>query len=219
MFKWASDGLDHASSDSESSEGLDGREGQDGRDYRPSCLMSLHLIERFLNQTLVVFTRDVALKNLRGNLDGQVDGLAANLLEGPRRFQLNLLLGIPDDAFGFRSGLLPHFLAESFGVGSTGGDDRLRFRPRLSHDLRGLLLEPLEFLFRPLGIVERRPNGLLTGIERLEQRTPGKLRQHGQQDQERDDGPDEQSWIWSKKRIIHTPSREWDGLKAVPYKP
>jgi len=52
---------------------------------------------------------------------------ADDLLQRSRRFQLNLLSGIADDAFGFGARLLAHLFAKPFGIRAAGGDDRLRF--------------------------------------------------------------------------------------------
>src|SRR4029078_3756939 len=95
----------------------------DSRLATSDFLVLLNLVQRLLDEPLVVLARHVTLQNLRGNLHRQFDGLAANLLQRPRRFQLNLLSGIADDAFGFGARLLAHLFAKPFGISAAGGDD------------------------------------------------------------------------------------------------
>ena len=52
------------------------------------------LLERGFDQGLVVLLRHLPLEDLRGNRDGQINRLVANLLYRARRFELDLLLGV-----------------------------------------------------------------------------------------------------------------------------
>ena len=61
------------------------------------------LLQRVGDELCVVFLREIALDDLRGNLHRQFDGFGSNLLNRPGRFELNLSLGGTGNAFRFCS--------------------------------------------------------------------------------------------------------------------
>ncbi|MGC4083556.1 MAG: hypothetical protein QM736_15950 [Vicinamibacterales bacterium] len=107
------------------------------------------------------------------------------------------------DPLGFRLGLLTDLFTEAIGVRTALRDDGLGFRPCFAEDLGRFLLEPLQFQLRRLRIVQRLADALLPGVQRLEQRLPGELRQQRQQHEEREDGPDEEARIGLDQRVVH----------------
>ena len=107
-------------------------------------------------------------------------------------FQLNLALGVPDDAVGLGPRLLPHLLPQPLGVRAALRDDRLGLDARLADDLRPTPVPAARAPASPSGHRPATSGSSPDGFERLQQRPPGKLRQQRQQDQEGDDGPDEQ---------------------------
>ena len=57
----------------------------------------IDLLEGVLDQPLVVFLRQVPLKELRRNHDRQIDRFVPDLLERALGLELNLALGVPHD--------------------------------------------------------------------------------------------------------------------------
>ena len=60
----------------------------------------LQLLQRLVDQLLVVFLREIPLNDLRCDGDRQVSGLVANLFERASRLELNLPLGVLDNYVG-----------------------------------------------------------------------------------------------------------------------
>src|SRR5262245_31603732 len=74
------------------------------------------LLERFLDETLVVFLGDVAFEQLRRDRDREIHGFVADLLQRALGLHLNLTLGVLDDAGGLRLRLLLQLVAKPGGV-------------------------------------------------------------------------------------------------------
>ena len=100
----------------------------------------LQLLQRVLDQPLVVFLRDVPLNQLRRDRHREVDGLVANLLERARGFELNLPLGVLDDASASDARLLPHLPAQPLGVGAARATIGFGLDARLADDRLRLLI-------------------------------------------------------------------------------
>src|SRR5207247_988130 len=133
----------------------------------------------------------------------QLHGLVPDLLQRARRLELDLALGALDDVIGFGARLLPDLLTEPVAVGPALRDDRVGLHARPRDYLRRLRVQSLHLLLRQPGVVQRLLDRLLARLECLQQRTPGKLRQQRQQDEERQNRPDEQPGIGLEKRVIH----------------
>ena len=101
----------------------------------------------------------------------------ADLLQRARGLQLDLPLGVLDDAGASACAFCFISSRKRFGVRARLREDLVRLAARLGEELRATPRETLQLLLRLPRIVERLADRLLTALERLEQRPPGKLRQ------------------------------------------
>src|SRR5438105_14445625 len=119
-----------------------------------SVFPALYLLERFVDQPLVVFLREVSLDDFRRDHYREIDRLVPNLLERARGFELDLTLGVLDDVVGFGARFRADLLAQPLAVGSALRDDAVGLDARARDDLRRPPVQPLQLLLRLLRIVQ-----------------------------------------------------------------
>src|SRR5579863_2265338 len=139
---------------------------------RASVLDGVDLLDRLVDERGVVVLRHGALQNLRRNREREVDRLAPQLLDGAVGLELNLALGAFDDRPAVGDGLLAHLLTERVGIGAAALHDAFGLDPGLGQNPERLLLNPLELLADPLGVVDRLGDELPARLERREERLP-----------------------------------------------
>src|SRR5471030_1692559 len=148
------------------------------------------LFERFVDQPLVVFLGEIPLDDLGRDHHGEIDRLAPDLLERAARLELNLPLGVGDHLVGLPLGALTDFLTQPLGVATGLLDDRRRFRVR-AVQLRGVLLQAR---FRRVAILlgagECLVDEFLALLQQPEDRSPGELAEHDDDDHENRERPD-----------------------------
>ncbi len=151
-------------------------------------------------------------------VDRQVHRLVPDLLQGARGFELDLALGVLDDAGRFFPRLLTHLLAELVHVrpgGATMDSASVRACARIVAESA---CTPLQLLLGLARVVQRLADRLLALVERRQQRPPGELRQQRHQHQEGEDGPDVEPWIGLDQRVVHR-ERPFDAVDRIPGTP
>ena len=111
----------------EARDGVEGRRDAGAGGRSRHTWAGFDLFQRFLNERLVVFLRHLSTQDLRCDGDRKIDRFVADLLDGARRLQLDLLLGVLDDRRRLAARLLLQLLAQSLRVGAAACNDGFGF--------------------------------------------------------------------------------------------
>ncbi len=138
---------------------------------------------------MIITGYDRAQKSFRSG-ESQITGSAFQILHGKLSLSFEILAGLFPKPHGILTRLLSKRITEALAFLLRLRENTVRLPVRLSQNLLVLSHQLFCVKTRLLSFFKRLAYRRLALFQNPKQRLPGQLAQHGQQNDERDDGPD-----------------------------